>query len=285
MAPQPLARRSRWGRRWLLAPAAAYLLVFFLLPLGRLLHGSAFGPELTARHYARFFETGLYAQVLLNTAKIAGLVTAACLALGYPLAYWLGVLPPRARRVVLFVVVVPFWTSLLVRSYAWLVLLQREGVVNRTLAAVGLIDAPLELAYNLFGAVCGITYMLLPMMVLLLRQSMGAIDRRLVVTALTLGASPGQAFRRVFFPLSLPGVAAGCTLVFVISFGYFITPALLGGRRETTIAMLIDLQMNQLFDWGFGMALAVILTVVVVAILFGVDRVIGIGRQLEGATQ
>ena len=285
MAAQPLAATRGLSRRWLIAPVAAYLLVFFFLPLGRLVYQSVVDPGLTTRHYAHLFESDLYIRVVANTAKIAGLVTAATLTLGYPLAYWMGTLGPRAQRAVMFAVTVPFWTSILVRSYAWLVLLQREGVVNKSLLALGLIDEPLELVYNLFGAVCGITYMLLPLMVLSLRQSMAAIDRRLPVVALTLGASPGQAFRRVFFPLSLPGVSAGSTLVFVLSFGYFITPALLGGRRETMIAMLIDIQMNQLFDWGFGTALSVLLMVVVALVLLGVDRACGIRRHLEGTAR
>jgi ABC-type spermidine/putrescine transport system permease subunit I len=220
----------------------------------------------------------VYLKVFVNTFEISVTVTLVTLVLGYPLAFLLATAGRRASGLMLVAIILPLWTSVLVRTYAWMVLLGRRGLVNEGLQTLGLTDAPLPLLYNRLGVTIGMVHVLLPFMVLPIYSVMKGIDVELLKAAQNLGANRRQAFLRVYLPLSLSGLATGCLVVFVTALGFFVTPALLGGRGDMMIAMLIDVQVSQLLDWGLGSALAVVLFAVTAAILLAVQRLTGAER-------
>lgn len=277
------ARRER-RREWLaLVPALLVLLVLFIYPLYGILSRSVYkGGGYTLDAYRQVFRVPVYLTVMALTFRTAAVVTLLCLALGYPLAYVLARVRPRLARLLLIVVVLPFFTSLIVRTYAWMVLLGRNGLVNQWLVALGLADKPLPLLYNQAGVLIGMTYILLPFMVLTLFSVMRGIDPALVRAAHSLGASRFQAFRRVFLPLSLPGIAAGALLVFILSLGFFITPALMGGPSDVMIAMLIEREVEITLNWSFASALAVILLALTLAGFALYSRAVRLERVFEG---
>lgn len=271
----------RFGVAWLVVPASLFLVITFVYPVGLLLLRSVSFPTWGLDNYATIFRETIYLKVLANTVAISAVVTVLALLLGYPYAYLMATGSPFTRRLMAFVVLVPFWTSILVRTYAWLVLLQRRGLVNRALEWTGLIAEPLDLVHNRIGVYIGMTQVLLPFMVFPLFAVMSRIDRGYLQAAANLGASPARAFVRVFLPLSLPGVLAGVLLVFILSLGYYITPALLGGPGDIMIAQLIQEQIGEFGEWGIGAALAAVLlvgTVVLSALLnrfMRLDRIWG----------
>ena len=191
---------------------------------------------------------------------------------------------PRVRNFLIAMVLLPFWVSSLVRTYGWMVLLGREGVVNRSLAALGVIDRPLPLMFNTLGVILGMVHILLPFMVFPIYSVMRGLDPALVRAAYGLGARPRAAFLRVYLPLTVPGIAAGCLLVFVVAIGFFVTPALLGGRGNIVIAMLIEEQVNQVLNWGFAAALAVALLAVTLVAVAVINRFVKIETVSGGAT-
>ena len=264
--------RIPWTNRLLLLPALAWLGIVFVYPLGRLLWASLFTPTLSLASYARLLGSSIYLTVFVNTFEISATVTMLALALGYPLAFVLATAGPRVSRLMLAAIIVPLWTSVLVRTYAWMVLLGRRGLVNEGLQSLGLLDAPLPLLYNRLGVTIGMVHVLLPFMVLPIYSVMKGIDVDLLKAAQNLGANRRQAFLRVYVPLSLSGLATGSLLVFVSALGFFVTPALLGGRGDMMIAMLIDNQISQLLDWGLGSALAVVLFAITAGLLLVVQR-------------
>jgi ABC-type spermidine/putrescine transport system permease subunit I len=251
------ARRREWGLAALGLPALLLLGLLFAWPVLRLLSMSVQGGTLA--HFEKAALDGLYVQVLFDSLKIALWVTLICLALAYPVAAWLARAGRLGRALGMFALLLPFWTSVLVRTYAWMVLLGRNGVVNRSLRDLGLIETPLPLLHNLGGVLIGMVHVLLPYMVFPIYAALLRIDPDLNRAAEGLGASRGRAFLRVVLPLSLPGVAAGSALVFVLSLGFFITPALLGGGRVIMIAMLIEQQVREFLDWPFAAALSAVL--------------------------
>jgi putative spermidine/putrescine transport system permease protein len=271
-------RRLRWPSEWLLVPALAWLGVFFVDPIGQLFYASLFTPALSLDSYAKLGSSPVYLKVFVNTFEISATVTLIALLLGYPLAFLLATAGRRAAGLLMIGIVLPLWTSVLVRTYAWMVLLGRRGLVNEGLQTMGLTDAPLPLLYNRLGVTIGMVHVLLPFMVLPIYSVMKGIDVDLLKAAQNLGANRRQAFLRVYLPLSLSGLATGCLVVFVTALGFFVTPALLGGRGDTMIAMLIDVQVSQLLDWGLGSALAVVLFAVTAAILLAVQRLTGAER-------
>ena len=283
-------RQGIQNSRWLLVPALLFIAVLFMLPLGRMLELSIFDPGFTLAHYAEFFETPAYVRVMLNTVLLAVNVSLICLVLGYPVAYAINSTSPRVRRLFLVPVMLPYLTSLMVRTYAWMVLLGTTGVVNQFLSlfAVG----PFKLINNSVGVYIGMVHVLLPLMILPVSNTMQNIDMRLVRAAEGLGATPLQAFVRVFIPLSLPGVAAGVCLVFIISLGFFVTPALLGALENMTVSMLIENQVGVALNWGFAAAIGVILLVATTVTIAGallavriVSRAIASGGvRLTGST-
>jgi len=278
-----LELRRQFGYVALLLPALVLLVVLFVYPIARLLVTSVYADgQFTLEHYRRIVEVDLYLRVFRTTFVIALQVTGICLALGYPLAYFLASLRPRTARLLMILVLIPFWTSILVRTYAWMVLLQRQGVVNRWLLELGLIDEPLRMMYNRIGVLVGMSHVLLPFMVLPTYAVMRGIDRTLLRAAANLGASPVQAFLRVFLPLSLPGVAAGSLLVFILALGFFITPALMGGRTDMMIAQLIETQIRTELNFSFAAALAAVLLVITLVIFAIYNRLLGIDKMFGG---
>jgi len=248
-----------------LAPLFVFMLLAFDLPILLMLGWSVSNPGLTLRHYAIVFQVPVYVKVLGNTGRIALITTVVCVALGYPLAYWLRGLAGWARLVGLVGLVLPFWISILIRTYAWIVILGNAGVVNRTLQAVGLVGAPLPILYNELGVTIGTVNVLLPFFVLPLYASMLRIDERLLHAAASLGASHRAIFWRVFFPLTIPAVAAGAILVFMLTLGFYITPAVLGGGRVPMIANMLDMLINTFPRWELAAAISTVLLVLVSA--------------------
>jgi len=270
--------------RLLLAPALAFLLVVFIYPISFVLIKSFIDPVPTLKHYVHFFKNPAYFKVLLITFKISFTVTMLTLFLGYPTAYLLCRVSDKTRNFLMILVLIPFWTSLLVRNYAWMVFLGREGVLNRILIGLGLIESPIKFLHTTFAVNLGMAHMMLPFMILALFSVMKGIDLGLVKAASSLGANPFQTFWRVYFPLTLPGVAAGCLLVFIFSLGFFITPSLLGGRTDMMISMLIEIQVSELLNWGFASALSVILLVMTLILFYIYNRFLGLDRLWGGAS-
>jgi putative spermidine/putrescine transport system permease protein len=278
----PAETRERRQHLILLLPALVTLAVLFVYPLLGILVRSVHRGGYTLEAYRQIFRTPVYATVIGLTFRTATVVTLICLLLGYPLAYVLATVRPRLARLLVIVVVLPFFTSIIVRTYAWMVLLGRHGVVNQSLVALGLARAPLPLLYNQAGVVIGMTYVLLPFMVLTVASVMRGIDPALVRVAASLGASPFQAFRRIVLPLSAPGIAGGALLVFILSLGFFITPALMGGPSDVMIAMLIEREVEFTLNWSFASALAVIVLALTL-VGFGLySRVVRLERLFEG---
>jgi ABC-type spermidine/putrescine transport system permease subunit I len=272
------ARRERLALLALAAPALLLVAVLLVLPIAWLFWLSAFDAEGRASlvNYTRLFESGAFVNSLVVTFNISALVTVNCVILGYPLAYLLSELPRRAASILLIAVVLPYWTSILVRTYAWLILLQRRGLVNNAMIWAGLTDEPLRLTHNLVGTVIGMTHIMLPFFVLPVFASMRSIDRLYMKAAASVGASPVRAFWTVFVPLSIPGLAAGVFLVFVLCLGFYVTPAILGGGRVIMIAQQIERSIALYNNWGAASALGVVLlatTVLVIAIAALVGRV------------
>lgn len=272
--------RERTIALLLCIPAFAVIFVVVFLPVGWLSWLSLFDDagQLSWQNYERLFAQASYLRTFKTTFEISALVTIACVVMGYPLAYLLTQLPQRVANVGLALVLLPFWTSVLVRTYAWLVILQRNGLVNDWLLALGLIGSPLQLVHNRLGVVIGMSHILLPFLVLPLFAAMRSIDRDLLRAALNLGATPRGTFWQVFFPLSLPGLLAGVVLVFVLCLGFFVTPALMGGGRVVMWAMRMESTVSLYANWGAASALGVILLLVTLLCLTIFVKVFGLGR-------
>ena len=274
-----MANRYRWLP---ILPVLIYLLFSFVIPLSRALYGSFWDPDFSLKHYAHFFTRPVYVKVVLNSFRIAISVTFFSLLLGYPYAYLLSGLREQTANKLLIFVVLPFWVSLLVRNYAWMVLLGRNGVFNSVLMGIGLIDRPVKLIYNSTGVNIGMVHIMLPYMILSLYAVMRGIDRNLLKAAQSLGANRLKTFLRIFLPLSLPGVGGGCLMVFIMAIGFFITPAILGGPRDTMIAQLIEQHVTLLLNWGFAFAAAFILLMFTIAVLLVYNRYLGLDRLWGG---
>ncbi|HEX2114444.1 MAG TPA: ABC transporter permease [Alphaproteobacteria bacterium] len=245
----------KWGERetWAaIRRAGGPVTDFYLLAAADLRHGADGIEQVPA-------EQAVFRNVLGRTFWISGVVTLACVLLGYPLAYLAASLPARHANLLLLFVLLPFWTSLLVRTAAWVVVLQREGVANAALLAAGLIEQPLRMIFNRFGVYVAMVHILLPFMVLPLYSVMKSVPPAYVRAAASLGASPWTAFRRVYLPQTLPGLSAGCLLVFVQALGYYITPALVGGAEDQMISYLIAFYASRTINWGMAAALSIIL--------------------------
>jgi ABC-type spermidine/putrescine transport system permease subunit I len=273
---------SRAGQALLLVgPALILLLAVYLYPLARLLLLSFTGGPDGAfgfGAYGRFLESTVYTSVLLRTFRISLTVTLVCLVLAYPVSYVLSRAGSLTLRVAMVFVLLPLWTSILVRSYAWMVLLQNNGLINQLLRRLHVIDAPLRLMYSETGVVIGMAQVLLPFAILPIFASLRNIDPHLPAAARVMGAGPWRRFRSVTLPLSLPGVAAAGLLVFVQALGFFIIPALLGGSRVITLAMVIESQVVDLLDWSLASSMAMVLLVVTVLLVVGFDRLLGLDK-------
>ena len=256
----------RWGERetWaaLKHASAPYTSFYLLAALDRRLAADG-GIARTPPQQAIFVD------VFKRTFGVSAVVTLVCLVLAYPVAYLLATVPARLGNLLMILVLLPFWTSVLVRTTAWMVLLQREGIVNGILRRAGIISDPLQLIHNRTGVYIAMTYVLLPFMVLPLYGVMKGVSPLAVRAALSLGASPFAAFRRVYLPQTLPGITAGCLLVFILAIGYYITPALVGGADDQLISYFIAFYTNQTLNWGMAAALGLVLLAVTL-ILYGV---------------
>ncbi len=266
-------------------PGVVFLSLAFVLPIVLMVIRSFTDPS--PANYSEFLDSRPYTHSLLYTLQIAVLVTGICAVIGYPWAYLIHRAGPVARPILIALVLVPFWSSLLVRTYAWTILLRPSGVINWVLMKLNLIDTPLTLVGNTFGVTVGMTHVLLPFMVLPLYAVMSRIDDDYVRAAQGLGATPRTAFLRIFLPLTRPGLLAGSLLVFVLSVGFYITPAVLGNARDPMFSQMIVTQANLLLNFGYASALAVILLVVTVATVFVAGRLVDIGQILgyEEASQ
>jgi putative spermidine/putrescine transport system permease protein len=261
----------------LVAPGLALVLLLFLYPLFRLVADSVLDPVPGLGNYVEVVTDPTLWQIIQTTLIIAAQCTVTTLLLAYPVSYLLSRLPRSRSNLLMMLVLLPFWTSLLVRMYAWMVLLGRHGIINEALISLGISDKPYPLLYNRFAVIIGMSHFLLPFMVLSLYSTMIGIDRSLIEAASSMGSSFRQTFLRIYLPLSLPGIYAGCLLVFILAIGFYITPALLGSPQETTISVYIQQQIQQL-NWGEGTAMAVILVAIVVGLFTIYDRLLGFDR-------
>ena len=258
---------ERRGTLLLLVPALSLLAVFYVLPLGQIAALSIEGANLSPAHYGQLTRDDIVHTIFLRTLWIALIVTVISLILGYPLAVLIAAARSRFATLVLLLVVISMWTSILVRSYAWMVILGRQGIVNSTLMAFGLIEEPMALLYNRFSVIVGMVHIMLPFMILPIVNTLRQIPAALPQAALSLGARPLYAFVLVYLPLSLPGIAAGATLVFILSMGFFVTPALLGGLTDTTFVLLIERYVRAIRDWEMASAMSMLLLAVTLAIV------------------
>jgi spermidine/putrescine transport system permease protein len=261
----------------LLSPSAAWLFVFFLLPLVMVLLVSLGkrGPmggvvyQWNLDNYVRFIDR-IYFKIFIRSAWIAAANTLLCLLFGYPFAYFIARRPKRWRNVLLLLVMIPFWTNFLVRTYAWMVILRDKGLINSLLMQIGIITKPLPLLFNQSAVILGLFYGYLPFMVLPLYASIEKLDFSLVEAAQDLGANSWIAFRRIVLPLTMPGVVAGAIITFIPSIGAYVTPDLLGGARAMMIGNLLQQQFLEVRDWPFGSAVGFILmaTVLLATMLY-----------------
>ncbi|OEU52400.1 MAG: hypothetical protein BA861_05055 [Desulfobacterales bacterium S3730MH5] len=266
----------------LVSPALIALLILFVYPIAGILVRSLFSPDFTFKHYLYFFQNPLYAKVMWITIQISFLSTLTSVLVGYPVAYVLRRARPGLRNFFLLVIVLSFMISLLVRNYSWIIVLQRNGVINLLLKSFGLIDQPLILLHNKFSTMVGMTHIFTPYIIFPIYSVMMGIDLNLEKAAQNLGATRWQTFWRVTFPLSLPGIGAGALLVFIMALGFFITPALLGGRKELMLSNLIEIQVVDLLNWPFASAMSVVLMVVTLIIFFIYNRYLGVERLWGG---
>jgi putative spermidine/putrescine transport system permease protein len=276
-----LARAAAREKLTLLAltvPALLFVGGLLLMPLGRLFWQSIYDHGFTLANYRLLYDDPVYLITFERTFFTSLWVTFLCIVLGFPIAYLAATSRPRLAVLILALVLVPFWTSVLVRTYAWLVLLQRHGLINKGLMSLGLIDEPLALVHNLTGTVIGMVHVMLPFIVLPLYGSLRQIPEDLGKAAASLGAKPGYAFRRVILPLSAPGLLAGGILVFVLCLGFYITPELLGGGRTVMVAMLVQRNVEIYHQFGAASSVAFALLFLVIAVLWITDRFVAVER-------
>jgi len=285
--PAPRAARPRskaWtparGYGLLIIPPLVVLLVFFVWPLARVVFQSLMEPVPGLGNFVEIWHNGSYLKVLFNTLKLSATVTLVTLLLAYPVAWIISNARGNLLHLLLALVLIPFWTSVVIRTYAWIVIFQRRGVLNDILLSLGIIDQPLRLMNNTIGVHIGMVHIMLPFMVLPLMAVMRGMDPTVLRAASVLGANPLRQFLHVYLPLTMPGISAGCLLVFISALGFFITPALLGGPDNMMIAVLIEQQTSRLLNWPMASALATLLLVVTAALYLVYER---FARRLGGS--
>lgn len=282
-----LKRQASREKNWLLSlatPAIVSIIAVIVIPVGWLFYLSFVGGDgqFSLENYHKMIKYKSYVRVFTTTFQVSILTTLICIFLGYPLAYFLASLPSRLAGIFMLTVLLPFWTSLLVRTYAWLVLLQKKGIINDMAISLGFWDTPIKLVHNMTGTLIGMAHIMLPFLVLPLYSSMRKIDRDLMQAASNLGATPVQAFWQVYFPLSRAGMVAGSLIVFVLCLGFYVTPAVLGGGRVIMVATQITAILENQFDWGAASALGVVLLIVTLLVLFIATRVFKLDVALFG---
>ena len=277
-------RQERLALTLLSLPAILCVIAIIIIPIGWLFSLSFTGTDgnFSLENYKRMLEYKSYFRVLKTTFNVSFLTTFFCILLGYPLSYFLSQIPKKYVGIFILTVLLPFWTSLLVRTYAWLVLLQKKGVINNFAIDMGFWEKPIKLAHNLNGTLIGMIHIMLPFMVLPLYAAMRRVDRQLIQASSNLGASPVQSFWQIFVPLSLPGVIAGSLIVFILCLGFYVTPAVLGGGRVILVSMQITAILEDQFNWGAASALGVVLLTSTFALLVIVSRFLKIDAIMFG---
>lgn len=284
--PDAVSRRALLSRLSFTLPGMLYILVFMIIPLGFIVTYSfmqrgVYGgvvPTLNIDNYTRALDS-IYIKVLINSIVVALSATVLALAIGYPTAYAITRLPKRLQSIFLILIVLPFWTNFLIRTYAWILLLNSEGILNSALQSIGVIDSPLDVLYTPTAVVIGLVYGYLPLMILPIYSALERIDPTLHEAAINLGATKREAFAHVTAPLSLNGAMIGCIFVFVPSIGNFIVPELLGGGKTVMVGNLIRDQFLKARDWPFGSVLALVLVAMLV-LLFAIQA--RAGRKVAG---
>ncbi|MQT11443.1 ABC transporter permease [Segnochrobactrum spirostomi] len=279
---RPLAVRLPSSPWLLVLPFLAVLAVFYVVPIGQVLWLSFSDPTLGFGNYARLASSESLQRVLLTTFRVCATTTFFAITLGYLIAYVMIHAGPTHRLWITGFVLVPFWISLLVRAFAWLTLLRSEGIINNALIGLGVIDQPLPLVYNEFAVVIGMVHYMVPYAVLPLYANMKGIDPRLADASRSLGAGAGRTFLSVTLPLSMPGIVAAGLLVFILTLGFFVTPAILGGGKVVMIAEYVSVQVLKTVRWGVGTMMASVLLATVVFLLIAMAKVVDV-RQMFGA--
>jgi putative spermidine/putrescine transport system permease protein len=282
-ALRAVERRERLTLLALALPAVAVVFLLLAIPLAQLFWESFIDPNtgsMSLINYTRMLSDPGYAQTFGRTFMTSAVVTVLCVIIGYPIAFLAAISGQRTALLILVMVLIPFWTSVLVRTYAWLVLLQRSGLINQGLMAIGFVDQPLALVNNLTGTIIAMVHVMLPFVVLTLYGSLKQIPEDLGRAAASLGAKPGRAFVQIILPLSTPGLIAGAVFVFVLSLGFYITPELMGGGRTIMVAMLVQRNIDIYSQFGAASAVAIVLLVLTLLILWIADRFVPVERIL-----
>jgi len=278
LAPSSATTYSHFTALLLLSPFIVVMLAGFVYPLFKLVALSL--PDWSFHHYVRIVNEPLYLSVLFSTVSVAVAVMGAALLLGFPVAYAMTRLKGPWATIVAACVIIPLWTSVLIRSYAWIVLLQRNGIINELLTSAGMITSPLRMIYTQGAVVLAMTHVLLPFMILPIYASLRVIPQHFVNAARTLGSGPIHAFVRVTVPLALPGIFAGCVMCFVLALGFYVTPALVGGPGSLMMATLIGQQTTVLLDWPFAAALSTLLLVFTLAVIILFRKTLALSKGL-----
>ncbi len=276
-------RRAYLVPALLLLPCLAWIAFFFFIPLAMMCWRSLASEGFSLETYSALFTSPLYTKVMFTTVKIASIATVGALILAYPLAYALTMSGTKVRALILVFVLIPYWVDIIVRSFSWMILLGDNGLINKVLIGLGIVSGPLQLLYNPFSVILAMIQILLPLTTITLFGAMLRIDRTLIAAAKIHGASGWQAFRQVFFPLSLPGVYGAGLLVFVLALGFYVTPALLGSPRETMIAQTIMVEASQLLDWAQASAAGAVLLLITLSIATIYNRYFSLDRLWGGS--
>ena len=257
----------------ILIPPCLFLVLFFVLPLATVAARGFLEPELGISNYLKILNSRAHVNVLLYTFQVSATVTILCLLISYPLAFVISRLKGTLLHLSFALILIPFWTSVVIRTYAWIALFQRRGVINDMLIQFGILDQPFRFMYNNLGVHIGMVQVLLPFMILPLLSSMKSLDHTKLHAAEILGANPFRVFWHVYLPLTMPGVSAGVLLVFITAAGFYVTPALLGGARNAMVAVLIEQHVTRTLNWPLASALATLLLVISVALYIVYERV------------
>lgn len=266
---------------WFIVLPLLVIILLFVYPLLALLAESFSSPAGWFGYYRDAFNSEIFLRSIVNSLKFATITALLTILLGYPVALLIASVRSRVGRLLLLLVLVPFWTSALVRSYAWLAVLGRTGIINSSLQDAGIIDSPLELLFNDVGVIIGMVHVMLPYMILPILSALTRVNKDLLYAAESLGASPGQTFYRVLLPLTFHGVLGGAVLVFVLALGFFITPALMGGPQQTVTALVIHEQITEKLQWGQAAAASAILLLLTVGTFAVMAKLFGLRREMS----
>lgn len=259
---------GKHGLKLLLTISVTFLLVFMILPILDMFTKSVVDDNgFTWSYFKEFFSKSLYAKILLNTIRLSLIIGLVTIVLGYPVAYLMNRVGPVLRCIIMGCVQIPFGTSLLVRTYSWIAILQNQGVVNVVLQKLGIIKQPIQLLYNDAGVIIVMTYIMLPYMIFSISSVMGQIDKNVIIASRSLGAGKTMTFFRIFLPLSLPGIMSGFFIVFLNTMGYYIVPALVGGQKSQMFSQTIQNELSGVLNWNFASAISIILVMVTMMIV------------------